>query len=279
MKFNIRKAIMFLSLILFPITMNYLSPYVIYMAAAEGIINASLIVFLLLFVSSLFLGRAFCAYICPGGAAQDCMAQVNGKPFKGGWRNKIKYFIWAPWLLGIAALAIAAGGYARADLLFMTENGISVDAPGKYIIFYGIYIIFIAFSFISGKRAACHTICWMAPFMVLGRRLGRFIKIPCLRLEVQSDKCMDCKKCGQNCPMSIDVNSLVQKGDMWDDECILCGECAKACPGKAITRSFGRYQHTKKSSASLDIAQRQRTAAPKEAAALQDGGSTRTGKI
>jgi polyferredoxin len=240
MKFNIRKALMFLSLILFPITLNYLSPYLIYMAAARGVINASLIVFMLLFISSMFLGRAFCAYVCPAGAAQDCMSEVNGKPFKGGWRNRIKYFIWVPWLLGIAALAIMAGGYGRIDAFFMTDGGISVNEPYKYIIFYGIYLIFIALSFIFGKRAACHSICWMAPFMILGKRLGWFLKIPILHLKAQSDKCSGCMKCGKNCPMSIDVSSLVKRGDMRSDECILCGECAKTCPARAITRSFGR---------------------------------------
>lgn len=252
MKFNIRKALMFLSLILFPVTLNYLSPYVICMAAARGIINASLIVFGLLFVFSLFFGRAFCAYVCPAGAAQDCMSEVNGNPFKGKWRNKIKYFIWAPWLLGIAALAITAGGYAGIDIFFMTEGGISVDEPFKYIIFYGIYLIFIALSFIFGKRAACHTVCWMAPFMVIGRKLGKLMRIPYLQLNAQSGKCTDCMKCSKNCPMSIDVHSLVRKGNMLDDECILCGECAKACPGKAITRSFGRPQAAQNTPVSRD---------------------------
>jgi ferredoxin-type protein NapH len=240
MKFNTRKALMFLSLILFPITLNYLSPYVIYMAAARGVINAGLIVFLLLFISSLFFGRAFCAYVCPAGAAQDCMSEVNGKPFKGGWRNRIKYFIWVPWLLGIAALAVMAGGYGSIDLFFMTDGGISVNEPYKYLIFYGVYLIFIALSFIFGKRAACHSICWMAPFMILGNRLGRLLKIPSLKLEAQSDKCSGCLKCGKACPMSIDVSSLVKKGDMRSDECILCGECVKTCPARAITRSFSR---------------------------------------
>ncbi len=54
---RIRKALLFVSLLLFPITLYYMSPYLIVASAAEGIVNASIIVFGLMFFFALFAGR------------------------------------------------------------------------------------------------------------------------------------------------------------------------------------------------------------------------------
>lgn len=239
MKFSFRKAVQFLSFVAFPITLNYFSPYVIYMAAGEGIINGSFIIFGLLLLTAVFFGRAFCSYICPAGAAQDYMCGVNGKPSKGGWRNIVKYVVWVPWILGIAATAYTAGGYKGINPLFSTESGISVDEPSRYIIYFGILLIIIIMSFVIGKRAACHSICWMAPFMVIGGWLGRVLRLPHLHLKAENNNCIDCMKCSRNCPMSIDVHSHVKSGNMHDNECILCGDCARGCEKKTISRHFG----------------------------------------
>jgi ferredoxin len=47
-----RKALVILAFLSFPITMNYLSPYVIIDGAMNGIVNGSLVMFGLMFVSS-----------------------------------------------------------------------------------------------------------------------------------------------------------------------------------------------------------------------------------
>jgi ferredoxin-type protein NapH len=81
---------------LFPLIYYYFSPYLVIMGAAEGIVAGSLIIFTSLFVSSLFLGRAFCGWVCPAGATQELCAKVRSKGFKNRKRNWIKYVIWAP---------------------------------------------------------------------------------------------------------------------------------------------------------------------------------------
>ena len=39
---------------------------------------------------------------------------------------------------------------------------------------------------LAGRRAGCHTICWMAPFMIIGRKLRNLVAWPSLRLTAQS---------------------------------------------------------------------------------------------
>jgi ferredoxin-type protein NapH len=80
---RIRKALIILAFLTFPVTMNFLSPYVIIDGAMNGIVNGSLIMLGLMFVSSLFLGRAWCGWVCPGGGMQEIVEPINVKPVNG----------------------------------------------------------------------------------------------------------------------------------------------------------------------------------------------------
>ena len=74
---RIRKAAIILAFLSFPVTMNFLSPYVIIDGAMNEIVNGSLILFGLMFISSLFLGRAWCGWVCPGAGMQEMVKPVT----------------------------------------------------------------------------------------------------------------------------------------------------------------------------------------------------------
>ena len=241
---RIRKAFVILAFLSFPVTMNFLSPYVIMDGAMSGIVNGSLIMFGLMFLSSLFLGRAWCGWVCPGGGMQEIVEPVNNRPVNGKKIDWIKWLIWIPWISLIVFLAVQAGGYQSVNVLFHTQNGISVagsaDRPiiFAYLIYYIVVGLFVGLAIIVGRRAGCHTICWMAPFMMVGRWVRNRFSWPCLRLVANAAACSDCKTCSKNCPMSLDVNRMVQIGKMEDAECILCGTCVDNCTKHAIKYSF-----------------------------------------
>lgn len=88
-----------------------------------------------------------------------------------------------------------------------------------------IVALFLGLAVVLGRRASCHAICWMAPFTILGRWLRNLVRWPAIRLVAEPAKCSDCQTCTRNCPMSLDVNSMVQRADMEHNECILCGNC------------------------------------------------------
>jgi len=81
---RIRKAAIIVSLLLFPVVMNYLSPYVIIDGASQGIVNGSLIVFGLQFLSALFVGRLWCSWACPAAGLGEVCFAINNKPIKVG---------------------------------------------------------------------------------------------------------------------------------------------------------------------------------------------------
>lgn len=234
---KLKKFIQFMSLVLFPITINFFSPYVIIMAATEGIVNGSMILFTILLIGSVFLGRLFCSTLCPGGAVGDCLSAVRVSPVKNGRYNLIKWFIWVPWLLGISFAMFFAGGIKVIHPLYATENGISVDAPEKYIIYLGVLMIFILVNMAVGKRAMCHYGCWMAPFMIIGIKIRQLLRLPGLTLKVEENSCISCHKCTKACPMSLDVEKMVSDNKMTHIECTLCGSCVDTCPKKIISYS------------------------------------------
>lgn len=76
---NVRKLVLISSMLLFPITIYYFSPQLIISGALDGIIIGSFIVFLAMLISSVFLGRLFCGYLCPAGGIQECTMKINDK--------------------------------------------------------------------------------------------------------------------------------------------------------------------------------------------------------
>lgn len=169
---NIRKALILISFLLLPITIYYLSPYLIIQGASEGIVAGSFVFFSLLFLFSLFFGRAYCGWLCPGAGLQECCQIVSNRKVQGGKLDRIKYFIWVPWIIGIIIAAVAAGGLRTVDILYHTWHGISVAQPGDYIIYYGVVILIVVLAFTCGKRSFCHYACWMAPFMVIRSKIN-----------------------------------------------------------------------------------------------------------
>lgn len=228
MRQKIRKGILAFSAILFPLTFMFLSPFVIVVAASMGLLNGSVFFFGILFLTSMVFSRLFCGWLCPGGAIQDNVSLANGRHWNSKIKNITKYIIWTCWFSTIVYLWIT-NRPLRANPLFM----ISVDFHLIIIYFLVTTLIFV-FSLCTGKRGMCHSLCWMAPFMVIGEKLADLLHIPRLRLTADKDKCVSCGQCSRHCPMGIDVQTLVKEGPMDHTECISCFECVDCCPKKAI---------------------------------------------
>ncbi|MDY6873867.1 MAG: 4Fe-4S binding protein [Chloroflexota bacterium] len=235
---NIRFGLILFSFLLFPVVMNFLSPYVIIDGAFQGVISGSFLVFGGLFISSLFVGRFWCGWACPAAGLQEASFAINDRRVRGKRLDWIKWVIWVLWIGVIVFGFITAGGFAKVDPLHLTESGISVDAPEKYVIYYIVIAIIFGLAVTVGRRAFCHASCWMAPFMILGRKLRNGLNTPALRLTAETEKCTNCKRCTRVCSMSLDVNAMVQAGNMENAECILCGKCIDTCPEGVIHYAF-----------------------------------------
>ena len=80
---------------------------------------------------------------------------------------------------------------------------------------------------LKDNRAFCKYIC---PITIFLKPMSYF---SLLRIKYDKNKCIDCKKCINECPMNVDMmdNSRKRKNGT---ECILCAKCVKDCPTKAL---------------------------------------------
>lgn len=242
---NIRKLLLIISLLLFPITIWYMSPYLIIQGAMEGIITGSFVVFTCMLLGSIFCGRLFCAWLCPMGGMQECLFAINAKNPKQGWKNYIKYAIWTIWIIAVILCFIFRKKEITVDFFYMTDHGISISNIYNYVIYYGIIFLVLIPAVLFGKRIFCHYFCWMAPFMVLGTKIRRVLHLPGLHIKVkQPDACVSCGKCNRECPMGIKVSELIKDGQIKNAECIQCGACIDGCPKKVL--SYGMMERGKK---------------------------------
>ena len=234
---KIRKGLIFLSFFLFPAIFYYLSPVLIIQASSIGLINGSFILFLLMFISSLFLGRGYCGWVCPGAGCQEAIFLARDKRVTSG--DYIKWLIWIPWISSIAILAIRSGGYKSIDFFYQTTHGLSVYDVQSLLTYYSVLGLLIVLpAFVFGKRSFCHHLCWMAPFMILGRKIRNYFQWISLRLISAPDICKHCHTCTENCPMSLPVEEMVGQNIMENKECILCGTCVDGCKQGAIRYSW-----------------------------------------
>ncbi|MDO5154716.1 MAG: 4Fe-4S binding protein [Eubacteriales bacterium] len=234
MRQRIRKCMLIISLLLFPITIWYMSPYLIIQGAMEGIASGSFLVFIAMLLGSVFGGRSFCGWLCPVGGLQECLFAVNDKVPKQGGRNRIKYMIWSIWIMMVILCFIFRNKTIRIDFFYMTDHGISIADIYNYVIYYGVLILVLIPAILFGKRAFCHYFCWMAPFMVIGTKLREQLHLPGIHVQGKKESCIGCKKCNQVCPMGIDVVACVENRQQVDTECIQCGACVDHCPKKAL---------------------------------------------
>lgn len=235
---KIRNGMILLSFFLFPAIFYYLSPVLIIVASSKGIINGSFILFSLMFISALFSGRAYCGWVCPGAGCQESIFLARRKAVTKG--DLIKWILWVPWIGAIGVSAIRSGGYKKIDFFFQTTHGLSIGSIQGLITYFIVLLLLIVLpAFIFGKRSFCHHLCWMAPFMITGRKIRNRFRWASLQLKSDPERCIQCHTCSEQCPMSLPVEDMARLKSMENPECILCGTCVDGCKQGAITYYWG----------------------------------------
>ncbi len=235
---KIRKSMILISFFLFPATFYYMSPYLIIEASVQGVVNGSFIIFSILFISSLFSGRVFCGWVCPAGGVQETIIPINSQRIARG--RMLKWVIWLPWMTTIIIAAFRAGGYDRVDFFYQTTRGLSIGNIQALITYMLVLLLIVTPTLTIGRRSFCHHICWMAPFMVIGRKVRNLVRLPSLQLNAENSKCIHCHACTNHCPMSLPVENMVKDNTMETTDCILCGTCIDVCKSKVFQYEYKR---------------------------------------
>ncbi len=205
------------------------------LAAAEAIAASHALYWPLLFsilipvVGTLFLGRVFCSWICPGtlffeigNLLRRLLRLAEISPGRVRFSSKNKYVLLAVGLVfaAITGLPLFANIYPPAVISRLLHAWVFGTAVKTLVIILGLMLLMEVF---VSPRWWCRTMCpGGALYGVIGaKRL--------LRVKVNPETCTQCCKCHPVCPMG-----LKPEQESTSMECDNCGVCLRHCPEKAL---------------------------------------------
>ena len=241
---RIRKGLLAVMFVLFQYRLFHLffSPVLLVVAASQGVVNGSLLIYALLFLGSLFFGRAWCGWCCPGAALNEACYLVVRKRCRVGRGDKVKYVVCAVLAGAIGYMAYRAGGFHAVDPFYGMDRRSHLQ---DILLLVGAVVIIVPLALCFGRFANCHYLCWIAPVMIIGTKIKNTIGWPSLHLTANPAACTDCGNCDKHCPMSLPVAAMVKRGNLQNAECVLCGNCVDHCPTGAIRYAFGVPKRTR----------------------------------
>lgn len=219
-------------------------------------------------IFTLIFGRLYCSWFCPMGATQDIFARLARLTRRRRLRHPYRYerarvrtragvliavAVSVP--LGLTAIPslldpYSAFGRIGSELLLPAWEWLtgSPVAVAGWMAF-GIAVLTLLAvgwcSFRSG-RLICNSIC------PVGTTLGLFSRFSLLHFDIDTDLCVNCRKCEHACKgKCINMDDHVVDGS----RCVSCFNCVDACDSNAI-----RYT-TRRKKLSLPLMQRVNQAA------------------
>lgn len=187
---------------------------------------------------TLLLGRCYCAVICPLGIFQDVIIWLRRrfKPVK-----RFTYTKERKWLrygvLALIVICIAAGiqGVVLLVAPYSAYGRMVAVAAGKspawpLIVVAGVTFVGLIVLAWTGGRAWCSNIC------PVGTLLGSVSRYSMLRIAIDKEKCIGCRKCERTCRAScIDIPG----GKVIDSSrCVNCFDCIGVCNEGGIGLKF-----------------------------------------
>ncbi|MBO5465769.1 MAG: 4Fe-4S dicluster domain-containing protein [Alistipes sp.] len=212
-----------------------------------------------LIILTLLLGRVYCSVICPLGVMQDLISWAAGKrkknrftysPAKTWLRYGVLAVFIATLVAGFGAIALLVAPYSaygriaqnllaplwgwgnnllayvaeRVDSYAFYSTEVVMGSIGTFAVAVATLIIVGALAW-RGGRTYCNTIC------PVGTVLGAISRFSLLKPIIDTDKCIDCKRCARNCKAScIDV----QTHSIDYSRCVACMDCLEMCSKNAI---------------------------------------------
>lgn len=226
-----------------------------------ALLSVNLLVIAVLLLLTFLLGRVYCSVICPLGIMQDIISRINGT------RKKMKYrFTYSPAMtyvrnivlvifcasifLGLGSVVALLSPYSsygriasnllspvwkfgnnilayfaeRADSYAFYETEIWIKTLPTFIIAVITFVIIAILAWRNG-RTYCNTIC------PVGTILGYLSRFSLFRIEIDREKCKNCRLCSKQCKSScIDIKH--HKIDY--SRCVTCMDCLDSCKHDAI---------------------------------------------
>lgn len=199
----------------------------VFLASLHISTEALLGALVILALYGVFLGRAFCAWVCPVNVVVDLAAWVRQRlALKSSSVILPKYLRYVLLVLSlVVSFALSMPVFESFSFIGVVQRGIIFGTTTWLVV---AFVIFCVDSFL-GDKIICSHLCPLGAFYAI---VGRYAL-----LKVQHDamRCTKCDLCWEVCPerqvlwmvglQSVGVNS---------GECTRCGRCIEVCGDDAL---------------------------------------------
>lgn len=223
----------------------------------------SLATFIIWLIITLIFGRVYCSSVCPMGTLQDIFARIPRlkRIFRPHFRKDYHYsqpltalrnialfVVVLSIILGISLITSYLDPYSLYGRLCLNvlqpifEVGKSLfSSPGFTIVTASItgvcttLLIIGVIGWLAAKngRTFCNTVC------PVGTTLGYISRYSIFRIDINTDKCIQCRHCEHVCKASC-INLEDHVVDT--SRCVNCFDCLPVCPNDAIHYTYDRHQ-------------------------------------
>ena len=206
---------------------------------------AATITVLVLSLSALLLGRAFCAWFCPIGLVGEWLHRLRNRLLPGEWTPprwldwllRAQKFLVLGFLLFIILLAVPAAalpGYLASPYHQAADMKMGAFFFNLSLVS-GLCLGWVLLLTATFRQGFCRYLCpygaWLALLGLLTPLRIRRDPVRCLRSSGH-----DCDKCSRACPSRIQVHQLITVRSL---ECTSCLSCVAACPRRADALHLG----------------------------------------
>ena len=206
---------------------------------------AATVTVLVLSLSALLLGRAFCAWFCPLGLVGEWLHGLRSRWLAGEWTPprwldvvlRGQKFLVLAFLLFIVLIAVPSAtlpGYFTSPYHQAADMKMGAFFFNLTLIS-GLCLGWVLLLTATFRQGFCRYLCpygaWLALLGLLTPLRIRRDPVRCLRSAGH-----DCDKCSRACPSRIQVHQLIAVRSL---ECTSCLSCVAACPKRADALHLG----------------------------------------
>lgn len=173
------------------------------------------------------LGRAFCGWACPFGAFQDFIGFFHQK------KRRLRPFRYSKFVILFIVIALAWLTLDTFFCKFCPAGSLFAAIPAPFFfpslrlgVFFYVHIVTLILTVVLVlffSRFWCRYLCPVAP-------IGIFNRFSIFTVSLDQEKCTNCLRCLEVCPMELERISDVGRSS----DCLLCGRCVEACSTNAL---------------------------------------------